>query len=92
MNRDIHWGSFFGPASLVGVVIGTAYLMIIVLRVVDIGIGFGALVIIGLPLALTAGPLKRFGVGLIASLAALPLTVLAFLVAVGVGSTMVGSL
>jgi hypothetical protein len=63
--------------------------MLIVLRIVDIGIGFGALIIIGFPLA--ARPLKRLGVGLIASLAALPLTVLRFLIAVGIGSTIRGS-
>ena len=91
MNRDIKWGDLFGPESLLGVVLGTTYLMLIVLRIVDISIGFGALVIIGIPLAITAGLLKRLGVGLIVSLAALPLTVLAFLIAIGIGSTISGS-
>lgn len=59
MNRDIKWGDLFGPESLLGVVLGTTYLMLIVLRIVDISIGFGALAIIWFPLALTAGPLKR---------------------------------
>ena len=28
MNRDIKWGDLFGPESLLGVVLGTTYLML----------------------------------------------------------------
>lgn len=90
MNNDIRFDRFFGLASLFGVVLGTIYLLLIVMRVIEISIGFGALVIVGLPLMLTSGALKRFGTGLVVSLAVIPLTILTFLIGAGVGSSVGG--
>lgn len=86
MNRDIRFGEFFGPASLLGVLLGTTYLMLIVLRVIEVGVGFGALVIVGFPLMLASGAVRRFGTGLVVSLAVIPLTIATFLIGAGIGS------
>ena len=86
MNRDIRFVEFFGPASLLGVFLGTTYLMLIVLRVIDLGVGFGALVIVGFPLMLASGAVRRFGTGLVDSLAVIPLTFGTFLIGAGIGS------
>ena len=85
MSRDVDFARFFGPASLFGVVTGTTYLLLTVLRVLEIGVGFTAVVIVGFPLMLASGPLKRFGTGLVASLAVIPLTVVALLLGASVG-------
>jgi hypothetical protein len=90
MNGDIKFSEFFGPASLFGVLLGTAYLMLIVLRVIEVGVGFGALVIVGFPLMLASGALKRFGTGLVVSLAVVPLTLVTFLIGASVGSSLSG--
>lgn len=90
MNRDIKVGEFFGPASLLGVLLGTTYLMLIVLQVIEVGVGFGALVIVGFPLMLASGAVRRFGTGLVVSLAVIPLTIVTFLVGAGIGSGMGG--
>lgn len=90
MRRGIDIGHFFGPASLVGVVIGTTCLMLIVLQVVEISYRFAALVIAGVPLMLTWGWVKQLGTGLVLSMSALPLTAIAFLIGAGVGRS-VGS-
>lgn len=90
MKRGIDFGQFFGPASLVGVIVGTTYLMLIVLQVVEIGYGFAALVIAGAPLMLTRGWVKQLGTGLVLSISVLPLTVIAFLIGAGLGGNVFG--
>lgn len=55
MKRNIDFGQFFGPASLFGVIVGTTYLMLIVLRVVELDYGFAVVVVVGSPLILTWG-------------------------------------
>ncbi|MDW5610065.1 MULTISPECIES: hypothetical protein [Mycolicibacterium] len=90
MKRGIDLGQFFGPASLVGVIVGTTYLMLIVLQVVEIGYGFAALVIAAAPLMLTWGWVKQFGTGLALSIIVLPLTVIAFLIGARLGGSVFG--
>ena len=90
MKGEIKFDQFFGPASLFGVVVGTAYLLLIVMRTVEISVGYGAVVIVGLPLMLTTGAFKRFGAGLVLSLAVIPLTVVTFLVGAGVDASVGG--
>ena len=90
MNRDINFGEFFGPASLLGVLLGTTYLMLIMLRVIEVGVGFAALVIIGFPLMLGSGTVRRFGTGLVVSLTVIPLTIVTFLIGSGIGSRVGG--
>lgn len=90
MRRSVDFGQFFGPASLVGVVLGTACLMLLVLQVVEINHGFAALVLVGVPLMLTWGWVKQLGTGLVLSISVLPLTVIAFLIGAGVGGSVGG--
>ena len=90
MNKTVRFNEFFGPASLFGVVAGTSYLMLIVLRVFEVSIGFAAVVVAGFPLMLASGALKRFGTGLMASLAVIPLTLVTFLLAASVGASFGG--
>ena len=90
MTRDIKFSEFFGPASLAGVLLGTAYLMLIALRVIDVGLRCGALVITGFPLMLAPGALKRFGTVLAISLAVVLLTIVTFLIGAGTGSSVGG--
>lgn len=90
MNKDVKFDEFFGPASLFGVVAGTAYLILIVFRVFEISIGFAAVVVIGFPLMLASGALRRFGTGLMASLAVIPLALVTFLLAASVGASFGG--
>ena len=78
--KRVDFGLFFGPASLVGVVIGTTYLMLIVLQVIAISYNFAALVIIGAQLMLGWGLVKQLGTGLVLSLLVVPLTAAVFLV------------
>lgn len=88
--RRVDLGQFFGPASLIGVVAGTTYLMLIVLQVVEVNYGFAALVIAGAPLMLTWGWVKQLGTGLVLSICVLPLTVIAFLLGAGLGGSVFG--
>lgn len=90
MKSGIKYDQFFGPASLLGVVVGTVYLLLIVLRIIEISVGFGAVVIVGLPLMLTTGAFKRFGTGLVVSLAVIPLTIVTFLISAGIGGSVGG--
>lgn len=90
MKSDIKSDQFFGPASLFGVVAGTAYLLLIVMRIVEISVSYGAVVIVGLPLMLTTGAFKRFGTGLVVSLAVIPLTIVTFLISAGLGARVGG--
>lgn len=60
------------------------------MRTVEISVGYGAVVIVGLPLMLTTGAFKRFGAGLVLSLAVIPLTVVTFLVGAGVDASVGG--
>ena len=90
MKRSINCAQFFGPASLVGVVIGTTYLMLVVLQVLEISYSFAALVIVGAPLMLTWGWAKQLGTGLVLALLVFPLTIVAFLIGAGVGGSVFG--
>lgn len=90
MKSGIKFDQFFGPASLFGVVLGTAYLLLVVMRIIEIGVGYGAVVIVGLPLMLTTGAFRRFGTGLVVSLAVIPLTIVTFLVGAGLGASVGG--
>jgi hypothetical protein len=90
VKRGIDFGQFFGPASLVGVVFGTAYLMLIVLQIIEIPYGFAALVILGAPLMLAWGWVKQLGTGLVVSMLVIPLTVIVFLIGAGVGGSVFG--
>lgn len=90
VKRGIDFGQFFGPASLVGVVVGTVYLMLIVLQIIAIPYGFAALVILGAPLMLAWGWVKQLGTGLVVSMLVIPLTVIVFLIGAGVGGSVFG--
>lgn len=90
MKRNVDLGQFFGPASLVGVVLGTTYLMLVTLRVVEVHFGLAALVVAGAPLMLTWGWVKQFGTGLLISIAVIPLTAAMFLVGAGLGASIGG--
>ena len=88
--RHVDIRQFFGPASVIGVAAGTAYLMLIVLQVVEVNYGFAALVIAGAPLMLTWGWVKQLGTGLVLSISVLPLTVITFLIGAGLGGSVFG--
>lgn len=85
-QNNVDLGQFFGPASLVGVVVGTTYLMLIALRVVELDYGFAALVVVGAPLMLTWGWVKQVGTGLLLSIIVVPLTAATFLIGAGLGA------
>lgn len=90
MKRNVDFGQFFGPASLAGVVLGTTYLLLTVLRVVEIDYGFAPLVAVGAPLMLTWGWVKQLGTGLLLSIAVVPLTAATFLLGAAMGASIGG--
>lgn len=83
MRRTLGLSQFFGPASLVGVILGTLCLVLLLFGVYVLGVGFVILLVVGLPVTLTLGVTTQFCTGLVVSLATIQLTIAPILVISG---------
>ncbi|KWX65973.1 hypothetical protein [Mycobacterium sp. NAZ190054] len=81
MNRNDGLGELFGPASLLGVILGTACITLLVFGAYEVAVVCACLLVLSSPIMLISGAARRLGTGVVVSLAAIPFTLVPFLLA-----------